>query len=291
MLMILFVHSLNEYPAYDSSWSRALMVPQYGYMGCSVFFFMSGFGLFRSLAKGGEHSTYLTTHLRRLLLPFLATFGLTYILVGIVPTSITQTTTNDITALFSLSLSCGIDMWFFKVTLANYIITILLHMSRLRPIHIAAVLAMLHIAFIAICYTCHTPGYWYCSNLAFPLGALVASTDRTHSRGIVTSVAILSLVLFGLYYLSHQFMQSSVPITIAGCLALCMLLLCGITSTSFLPHVAWLEYIGRQSLLYYLFSIPVMICIPCYGMHYLTYFAACTLTTTTMVWVWTKSLR
>ena len=43
--MILFVHSINEYPAYETSWSQWLLIPQWGELGCSIFFLLSGYGL------------------------------------------------------------------------------------------------------------------------------------------------------------------------------------------------------------------------------------------------------
>ena len=143
MLMIIFVHSINEYSDYDSSWCRALMIPEYGCMGCSVFFFMSGYGLFRSLEKKRVNSSYLISHLLKLLSPFIAAFVIAYIVGELVPSSVTQITINDITAIFRLSMPSGIDMWFFKVILADYIVTILLFVIKLHAVQVIRIITIL----------------------------------------------------------------------------------------------------------------------------------------------------
>ncbi len=291
MLMIIFVHSINEYIEYDSTWSHALMIPEYGCMGCSIFFFMSGYGLFSSLVEKPIDSSYLISHLRKLLLPFIATFVITYIVVASLPTSITQCTTNDVTAIFKLSMPCGVDMWFFKVILVNYVVTILLFINRLHTIRVIKIVTILHASFISICYLNHIPLYWYCSNLAFPLGAIVSCVNKTQMQRITMPVLILSILLFCIYYFSNVLRVIKVPIAITGNLALCILMVFCVSVFSSNFKVPWLEYIGKNSLYYYLFNVFVMIAIPSQSMNYLAYFTANVLITTLFVWIWKRYLK
>lgn len=288
MLMIIFVHSINEYSEYDSTWCRALMIPEYGCMGCSIFFFMSGYGLFSSIAKKTVNTSYLISHLRKLLLPFVLTFVITSIVVELLPSSITQITTNDLTAIFKLSMSCGIDIWFFKVILFNYFSTILLFVNKLNTIQVIRVITFLHVIFIVYCYLTHIPLYWYCSNLAFPLGATVSSIKRTQIQSIMKLALILSIITFGIYYLSNLLGFYKVPIAITGNLALCILLLSCVVLFSLHMKVPWIEYIGKNSLYYYLFNVFVMLSIPSQNVHYLTYFLANIIITTIFVWIWKR---
>lgn len=291
MLMIIFIHSINEYSEYNSTWCRILMIPEYGCMGCSIFFFMSGYGLFSSFAKKTINFSYLISHLHKLLLPFIATFFITYLVVELLPSSITQITTNDITAIFKLSMPCGIDMWFFKIILANYCVTILLFLYKPYTTQVIEIITILHVSFIIICYLTHRPLYWYCSNLAFPLGAMVSSIKRSQFQKVMMPASILSIILFCIYYLSNVFGFNKVPITITGNLALCILLLSCISIFSLHIKVPWLEYIGKNSLYYYLFNVFVMLSIPSQSMSYLTYFTANVLITTMFVWMWKKYLE
>lgn len=288
MLMIIFVHSINEYPAFDSAWCRALMIPQYGCMGCSIFFLMSGYGLFSSIAKKPIDTTYLVSQLYKLLLPFVATFVITYMVVEWLPASITQVTANDLSAFFQLSMPCGINMWFFKVILIDYVLTIVLYLTKLHTLQVIRIITFLHVLFIIYGYLSHCPINWYCSNLAFPLGAAVTCMKQSQIQRIMKPAFILSIVLFCLYYLSSIFGAYRVPFAMAGNLALCVLLL---SCVFFLPlnrSVPWIEYIGKNSLYYYLFNVFVMLSIPSQSLHYLTYFLANVLATTIIVWIWKK---
>ena len=75
MLMITFIHSINEYAVYTSELSTTLLVPKYGQLSCSIFFFMSGYGLYRSLSRQqGSLLSYLWVHVKKLLFPFLLAF-------------------------------------------------------------------------------------------------------------------------------------------------------------------------------------------------------------------------
>lgn len=58
MIMIIFVHSINEYEWYNSTLSKISLIPLFGTFGCSLFFFMSGYGIFNSLLKKGREIKY-----------------------------------------------------------------------------------------------------------------------------------------------------------------------------------------------------------------------------------------
>ncbi len=161
MLMIIFVHSINEYPEYDTDWSHICMIPEYGIMGCSLFFFMSGYGIFQSLARTEiPDNRYYIRHLKKLILPFIVAFIATCFIILIWPSHISECTKPDLTALLTLSMPNGTNMWFFKAILANYIVTFLLCIYRLSVRNRIISLLIAHSTFIILGYIAHIPGYW-----------------------------------------------------------------------------------------------------------------------------------
>ena len=86
ILMILLVHSINEYPAYEAQWSKWLLIPEWGELACSIFFLLSGYGLTISMqkAQGREHKfCYWMSKIRKLIVPFLFAYLLTVVALSL----------------------------------------------------------------------------------------------------------------------------------------------------------------------------------------------------------------
>lgn len=293
MLMIIFVHSINEYPAFDTNWSRALMIPEYGVIGCSLFFFMSGYGLSKSLTRVAVPDwAYLFRHLKKLLLPFVAAFFATSFIICTWPANITGSPANDLSALLTLSMPDGTDMWFFKVILANYLVTILLAMCEVSATKRIAVLLCLHTSFVCICYTTHVPGYWYFSNLSFVSGAAYPLLGRSARQKSISRLLLAIAAI--IYYISICMHHPKAPIEIIGNLALCISV---VPIAKRLPaciiQYPGLQFIGKNSLYFYLFNVAVMMAIPSQEMNFFVYFLMNVLLTTLAVLLWkltTKAL-
>lgn len=278
MLVILFVHSVNEYDFYSSTCSRLLMIPHWGAIACSLFFFMSGYGLFNSLsAKDTPYSIwkYLLTHLLKLLVPFILSFALTWAVIEILPFEITHVGENRLTNIFRLSMSNGTDMWFFKIIILNYLITTALFSIKTSSRTRIILLFAIHLLLILLCYAADVPGYWYISNCAFVLGAAMVTWSR-----IITSkkVMMLSVAVAAVYIVLSCLDINKTPVIILGNVGLCSIAAWCLAGHD-IPDYRVITYIGKNSLYFYLFSIPVMTAIPGEGMNPLIYFVLNTLGT------------
>ena len=277
--MIIFVHSINEYECYYSNTARLLLLPVFGVLGCSLFFFMSGYGLMNSLYVSHKKPTtrYIFSHLSKILIPVAIVYILNSILL---PHTLSY---NNIVInhhnIFTLTLPEGTNIWFVKIILFDYITTFLLFRLTTRIEHLLFYLFITQSALIAILYICKADGFWYISNLCFVLGALHIIHPLFKTKYI-----IISFSLFAIFYLCIVNSIISAPIQITGCLAFCMIITYIVKKINNWPR--WIKYIGKNSLLYYLLNIPIMWLIPSYNIHFITYFAANFIATTFLAFVY-----
>ncbi len=276
MLLIILTHSLNEYEVYTSALSHYLLIPMLGTLACSIFFFMSGYGLFHSLNKKETQPDrkYLYNHLIKIIVPFAVIYLASLI---ILPYTMAESqAAPDYTKILTLSLPDGTDMWFLKTTLFNYITTFLLcraqTTNKRKIIYISAVQALL----IAILYINKCAGYCYISNISFAVGTLYATQKYYNKKTVIAATLV-----FAIYYIGMNSGISAAPLQIAGNIAICIIVAALLKSTNKAP--SWLQYVGRHSLSYYLLAIPVMWMVPSNNLHYICYFLLNLLLTTIAV--------
>lgn len=242
MLMILFAHSLNEYEAFNSAAAHLLFVRHWGRLGCALFFFMSAYGVSLSMSKHNKLDIkYLFSHILRLFEPFLTAWTLAAAILYMQGEWHAEAALN----LLTLTYPNGVDMWFFKIILLNYVLLYTLHRFQSSAKCRLLILLAFHLLFAATLRYEGVPSYWYDVNLAFVLGYSVTVYPKQASRILkpLTSIHVASSL------------SSALSLTIG--------------------------WIGKESLAYYLFSIPVMMAIPSDNMHWSLYFllnlALCTL--------------
>ena len=82
-IMIIFVHSINEYEWYNSGLSNLLLICMFGTFGCSLFFFMSGYGIMNSLRKRGKETknSYLLAHIKKIVIPLAIVYAINSIVL------------------------------------------------------------------------------------------------------------------------------------------------------------------------------------------------------------------
>ncbi len=277
MLMIIFVHSINEYECYSSNISHLLLIPMFGILGCCLFFFMSGYGMVNSLYKNRPTARYLITHIKKIIIPVIVVYIINSILLP--HTMAYNNIEIDHYNIFTLSLPEGTDIWFIKIILFDYITTFLLFKLIAETKKRLIYLAIVQTALVATLFLCKAGGYWYISNLCFVLGAIHTTYPVFKKKHIA-----MSITLFAIYYLCIINGIVSAPIQIVGGLAFCVIALCALEKTSYRPQ--WLLYIGKNSLLYYLLSIPAMWLIQSNTMHFTLYFAANIIATTIFVFAY-----
>jgi peptidoglycan/LPS O-acetylase OafA/YrhL len=281
MLLIMFVHSINEYQCYESSLSRALLIPMFGTLGCSIFFFMSGYGITTSLSKDKTKQTTrnLLTHIRKIITPVLVVYIINSILLP--QTSSYNDLTIDHYNILKLNLPEGTDIWFIKVILFDYITTFVLFKSTISTKKKLTYIILTQTVLVATLYLCQASGYWYISNLCFVLGAIHTIHPIFKKQYILTAILV-----FTIYYLCIINCIISAPIQILGNLAFATIVVNAIKIRKYYPQ--WLIYIGKNSLLYYILNIPIMWLIPSNDIHFILYFALNIILTTIFISIYKK---
>ena len=282
MLLIMFVHSINEYQCYESHLSKILLIPMFGVLGCSLFFFMSGYGMAISLSAKSKlelTTKYLLTHIKKIITPVIIVYLLNSILL---PQTLSY---NNITIdhfnIFKFNLPEGTDIWFVKIILFDYVTTFLLFKSTASIKKKVIYLSLTQSALITTLYLCQAGAYWYISNLCFVLGAL-----HTIHPILKIKYTLIAISIFAIYYLCIINNILFFPIQILGNLAFATIIAYLIKSKKSYPQ--WLLYIGKNSLLYYLLNIPIMWLIPCNNLHFIVYFALNIILTTIFVFIYKK---
>lgn len=225
MLMILFVHSINEYPeAMHQPWAHLLLVPHWGIIGSAVFLLLSGYGMLCSLQRRGTafEARYWLRKGKGLLLPYLVAFVVTAVTLTFFDAKYEGTYAFDAGQLLRLNLSDGNELWFFKTIVAEYVLLMVLNALQLSARKQVVVMSIIHIAAVALMYSCGLPRYWWASDVFFALGMATALiVVRQHAGPTILK---------------------SLPWT---------------------PYTSRaLTYIGRNSICFYLLEIPVMWALP-----------------------------
>lgn len=281
MIMIIFVHSINEYEWYNSTLSNLLLIPMFGKFGCSLFFFMSGFGIFKSLCKRGRDIkyNYLLTHIKKILIPV----AIVYVINSIVlPHTLTY---NDITIdhsnILTLSLPEGTGIWFIKIILFDYLTTFFIFKYTSDYKKQLTYIAIIQTALIIVLYILKAGSFWYVSNLCFVLGIL-SSIFPVFKRKIL----ITSIFIFITAYLCFIINIISAPIQILCNIVFCIIIIYAILRITTFPQ--WLCFMGKNSLLYYLLNIPIMWLIPSDNLHPSVYFIANVIFTTISIIIYNR---
>ena len=173
MLMILFVHSVNEYPAVmQQPWSRLLLVPHWGVIGSAVFLLLSGYGMLCSLQKRGLafDGRYWMRKAKGLLLPYLVAFAVTALALSVYDGKYEGGYSFDASHLLRLNLADGNELWFFKTIVAEYVLLMVLNLLRMRVRGQVVVMAVVHAVVIGLMVGCGWPRYWWASDAFFVVG-------------------------------------------------------------------------------------------------------------------------
>lgn len=279
MLMIIFVHSVNEYADFGSLLSRSLLVPHFGEIGCDVFFFMSAYGLYHAYNKPAvSRVNYLLRHLRTLLTAFVSAYCIMLVASALQPGHEGFSASNILT----LTMPDGTDMWFFKITLLNYLVMFLLYMSEMKEKNRRWILVGVYCALVVLMWACGAHTYWYVSDMCFASGYLAASISMDKKRHTYLTAALSMVAIAYCVLISPVFELHNAPMYVIGNTAMgytfVMLwnrLDCG--------HPGWLLFIGRNSLYFYLYSVAAMLITDSSEMHWICYFAIVLLLTTIFV--------
>lgn len=175
-MIFIILHHIYQYTAsrYGISypWPLAIMLQDAGYLMTGVFFLLSGYGMFQSMAKRVTLSwDYVITHLWKLLQPFLFIF-----IIDVIVYSIRYTFEPElfIKNLLTLSLTDAGSLWFMKVIFCLYVIVFMIqHFIKTPTIKVFS-LWLVCGAYVIITIINHVGSQWWNSILCFPLGYSLA---------------------------------------------------------------------------------------------------------------------
>lgn len=281
MLLIIFVHSINEYECYNSVLSNVLLIPHFGVLGCSIFFFVSGYGVLSSLNTNRNNTSFF--YILRQIVKIMTPVALVYVINSILLpyTTSYNNVSIDYLNIMRLCLPEGTDIWFIKIILFDYITTFLLFKLVKKHLRLLLSITIAQVVLITILYICKFGSYWYVSNLCFVFGA----SYTLYAKQVKKYIGILTLILTTCYICMINGIISA-PIQIINNIAFCIITIYYLSNKAKWPK--WLQFIGKNSLYYYLFNIPVMWLIPSNNIHFSVYFIANIIFTTIIVLLYIK---
>lgn len=214
-----------------------------GYLGTGLFFFMSGYGLYHSMAfKEILPASYLWKRLLKMWSVFIVAYMLTSIpmmlnnefgggnLIDFLTLTIPHTTT-----------------WFFKVIVLTYIVTFLIFKLNVNRGWKVGMVTFVSVIYYVISSK-FLPDFWYTSVLCFPMGMIVALCK---SR-LNTKLQLLLSMLFVPCFWKMQDLHWRFVTAILFCFFVLFL----IRFVRYKSSV--LNYIGVNSLCFYLFQLALL---------------------------------
>ena len=189
----------------------------FGTFGCSLFFFMSGYGVLNSLHKKEDaiKYNYLLGQIKKIVIPVAIVYAINTI---VLPLALSY---NDIiinhSNILTFSLPEGTDIWFIKIILFDYLTTFFIFKSTLDYKKQFVYIAITQVALIVILYILKADSYWYVSNLCFVLGAVYSKFPIFKNKYLIASI-----VIFMASYICLTSGIKSAPIQILGNITFCI---------------------------------------------------------------------
>lgn len=239
MLMIIIHHVLKY-----AEWAPIPIRGIWGDMGTAVFFFISGWGLYCSMEKREKVDwKYLWMNMKKLLVPFFIVWSVTEVAYQIVHPEVEWSGYGRI--------------WFIQVIIGAYIVSILTFMTvkwRMLRLTIVLVLCLtyIYIGWKVLCL----PQYRWGSVICFPAGMWLSAYRRELKPVLEQKWAIVIISLF-LYWLFRNYdflpLRACLKYSIPFCLFF--------VSMGSIVNIQskWLYFIGKNSLLFYLIHIALLL--------------------------------
>lgn len=252
MLMIIIHHVLKLMP------SCPMVIWRWGDLGTAVFFFISGWGLYCSMEKREKIDyNYLLQNLKKLFIPFFIVWILVQLIFQMIHPdySCLKILYDGITLSFpSFDLT---NLWFFKVIFLAYIISIQTFIFIENRLWRLSIISFFCCVYILLAWKIlQLPRYYWCSILCFPIGMWL-SAYKTELCGIMKYkmiIALYSLIIY-LMFLFYDFLP--MPASIKYEVAYCILMVSIVSIVN--VQSKFLYFIGKNSLLFYLIHIAVLL--------------------------------
>ena len=249
MIMIMIHHVFKLYSGCPDS------IIRWGYLGVAVFFLISGWGMYCSMFKNNDVTwKYFWKQMKKLLVPYVFIWPLAEILY-VVHHPDYSSATELARDFFSLTFPPFPGLWFFKVIVIAYaisIITFILINNRLGRLIILSLFSVIY--YTLAWKILQLPMWWWGTSLCIVAGMWMAAyKDELHK--VYNKKYIILIFSIVAYYVTFHYNVLPIPSrTIHSFFFAIAILSFGSVFNIANPI---LDYIGRNSLLFYLFHIAM----------------------------------
>lgn len=249
MLMIIVHHVFKMYPDCPGT------VMRWGFLGTGLFFFVSGWGLYCSMNKRTEVDwVYFVTQIKKLLIPYLVIWPITE-LMYCVRYSEYFSMLSVCRDFFTLTFPPFPALWFMKVIVATYILTIITFIAMRNKLIRLIVVTIFCFAYYWMAWKVwQLPTWWFGNVPCFVVGMWLAAYKENLKWILDKKYLLLILSVFG-YYLFFRHNPFPIPTRTFLCVAFSF----GMVSLVSVYNVinSACDYIGRNSLLFYLWHVSL----------------------------------
>lgn len=254
MLMIIIHHVFKLYPDCPES------IMRWGYLGVAVFFVISGWGMYCSMERQEKVTwEYFAKQMKKLLIPYAIIWPLAEILYCAQHVDYLSAF-GLLRDFFTLTFPPFPSMWFLKVIVVAYafaIITFILVNNRLARLVIVSFFSIVY--YVVAWKILKLPLYWYGTSLCIAAGLWMAAYREELSRIYSWKYALLIGGII-LYYVSFHYNVLPLPSRTIHSFAFAIAMLSFISIISIANPI--LDYIGRNSLLFYLVHVSLCELLP-----------------------------
>lgn len=252
MLMIIVHHVIKLMP------DCLMTIWRWGDLGTAVFFFISGWGLYCSMEKRENVDwRYLWQNVKKLIIPYLVVWALTELTFKLIHPeySCTKMICDGLTLSYpSFTVA---NLWFFKVILSTYVLSILTYIWVKRRVLRLSIVTLLCLVYIIVAWRAlRLPSYWWCSVFCFPIGMWL-SAYRSELNGVQSHKWAIAAISAAIYVLFMNFDILPMPAAIKYEPAFCLLTVSLVSI--FNNQSKLLYFIGKNSLLFYLIHLAVIL--------------------------------
>ena len=252
-----------------------------GYWGTGVFFCLSGYGLTLSMNRSELNTAYLFRHLKKLFIPwFIYWMFMSLAILIVVPQKITSDFLTDFLQLGGP----GTDLWFFRVIVILYIAYYIL--SKYIQHYNMQILTVVVLIYVIIAM--FTLGYyWWNSIFCFPLGVLMAKYQGCFLKNYKIILALSVLCCFLCYrYGTRYYHMASIQGGMIEIISSISFSIATILMFSYImkSEIQFVNYIGRESIYFYLLEFIPMFFFPLHKSNLLIYTLETILCTYFLVW-------
>lgn len=249
MIMIILSH-LSQHLSLDYNIDIPLLI-QGGSLGNSIFFFVSGYGMYMSMTRQQVLNVrYLWLHLIKIIVPFVVAFVAALIGVAVMRDDYKWSATLG--HFFTMTLPYA-SAWFLKAIMMLYIFSFIAFKFSSRPNRRVLLVAIFSLIYCVIGYYVEIGKWMYETILNYAAGMLIAVMQVKMNRANWGIAFWISLILFVLLF--SIYFKCSIPFVnrLMYGFFLTLTLIYGIKI--FNKRSKILRFIGVNSILFYLFHI------------------------------------